>query len=60
MLLSVFLGSSIVQLSVYLFMVSWDYFCLLCGYLKVAVSDRVAIEKLVGFQLAVLMSLDIR
>jgi len=30
------------------------------GYLKVAVSDRVAIEKSVGSQLAMPMSLDIR
>jgi len=30
------------------------------GYLKVVMSDRLAIEKLVGYQLAVLTSLDIR
>jgi len=44
-------------ISVYLFMVSWDYFWLL--WLS-KVSDRVAIEKSVGSQLAVPMSLDFR
>jgi len=43
----------------------WDYFFPKIifgsyGYLKVAVSDRVAIEKSVGSQLAVPISLDIR
>jgi len=40
-------------------MVSWDFFGSY-GYLKVTVSDRVAIEKSVGSQLAVSMSLNIR
>jgi len=40
-------------------MVSWDYFGFY-GYLIVTVSDRVAIEKSVGSQLAVSMNLDIR
>jgi len=49
-------------LSVYLFMVSWDYFWLLwlsrgCSEWS---SGHVVIKKSVGSQLAVLMSLDIR
>jgi len=51
-------GFSFVQLSMYLFSLPGTTFGSY-GYLKVAVSDWVAIEKSVGFQLAVPMSLDI-
>jgi len=51
--------SSFVQLSVHLPWLSGNIFGSY-GYLKIAMSDRVAIEKSVGSQLAVPMNLDIR